>query len=215
VWSIRSDAFDSSGPSILYAHNALSLGTALYSSAQNAPRDSAGNAVKFATPTVANGKVYVGTQYEVSVYGVLNGATQAAQPVITPVGQQFHPSLQLTITDSTPNAQIFYTTDGSIPSTGSTLYTGPFTITSTETVKAIATGTGLIASTVASETYTLVNQVPRRRSIRVLAISLRRYPWLLESLGQALRSTTPQTARRLRLRAMSTAGRYQSIPQSH
>jgi hypothetical protein len=160
VWSIRSDAFDSSEPSILYAHNALSLGTALYSSAQNAPRDSAGNAVKFATPTIANGKVYVGTQYQVSVYGLLNGATQAAQPVITPVGQVFHPSLQMTITDSTPNAQIFYTTEGSIPSTASTLYTGPFTITSTQTINAIATGTGLIASTVASETYTLVNQVP-------------------------------------------------------
>ena len=160
VWSIRSDAFDNSGPSILYAHDALSLGNALYSSAQNAPRDTAGNAVKFATPTVANGKVYVGTQYEVSVYGLLNGATQAAQPVITPVSQVFHPSLQVTITDSTPNAQIFYTTDGSIPSTGSTLYTGAFTITSTQTINAIATGTGLIASTVASETYTLVNQVP-------------------------------------------------------
>ena len=160
VWSIRSDAFDTPGPAILYAHNALNVGSTLYSSAQNAARDTAGNAVKFATPTIANGKVYVGTQYEVSVYGLLNGATQAAQPVITPVGQLFHPSLQVTITDSTPNAQILYTTDGSIPSTGSTLYTGPFTITSTQTINAIATGTGLIASTVASETYTLVNQVP-------------------------------------------------------
>jgi Chitobiase/beta-hexosaminidase C-terminal domain len=160
VWSIRSDAFDSSGPSILYAHNALSLGNALYSSAQNAARDTAGNAVKFATPTIANGKVYVGTQYEVSVYGLLNGATQAAQPAITPVSQLFHPSLQVTINDSTPNAQIFYTTDGTIPSTASNLYTGPFTISSTQTVNAIATGAGLIASTVASETYTLVNQVP-------------------------------------------------------
>jgi hypothetical protein len=160
VWSVRSDAFDTPGPAILYAHNALNVGSTLYSSAQNAPRDSAGNAVKFATPTVVNGKVYVGTQYEVSVYGLLNGATQAAQPMITPVSQVFHPSLQVTITDSTPNAQIFYTTDGSIPSTGSTLYTGPFTIASTQTINAIATGTGLIASTVASETYTLVNQVP-------------------------------------------------------
>ena len=131
VWSVRSDAFDTPGPAILYAHNALNVGSTLYSSAQNAPRDSAGNAVKFATPTVVNGKVYVGTQYEVSVYGLLNGATQAAQPMITPVSQVFHPSLQVTITDSTPNAQIFYTTDGSIPSTGSTLYTGPFTIAST------------------------------------------------------------------------------------
>jgi Legume lectin domain/Chitobiase/beta-hexosaminidase C-terminal domain/Fn3 associated len=160
VWSVQTDAFDTPGPAILYAHNALNVGSTLYSSAQNAPRDSAGNAVKFATPTIANGKVYVGTQYEVSVYGLLNGATQAAQPVITPTSQLFHPSIQVTITDSTPTAQIFYTTDGSMPSTGSTPYTGPFTVTSTQTINAVAVGTGLLASTVASETYTLVNQVP-------------------------------------------------------
>jgi Legume lectin domain/Chitobiase/beta-hexosaminidase C-terminal domain len=116
--------------------------------------------VKFAAPMIANGRVYVGGEYEVSVYGLLNGAVQAATPVITPAGQLFHPSIQVTITDSTPNAQIFYTTDGSMPSTGSTLYTGPFTVTNTQTIKAMATGSGLVASTVASETYTLVNQVP-------------------------------------------------------
>ena len=172
VWSIRSDAFDTPGPAILYAHNALNVGSTLYSSAQNAPRDSAGNAVKFATPTVVNGKVYVGTQYEVSVYGLLNGATQAAQPVITPVSQGFHPSLQVTITDSTPNAQIFYTTDGTIPSTASNLYTAPLTISSTQTVNAIATGSGLIASTVASgvrmvwQRFSAVKKGSGRRSIQ-------------------------------------------------
>jgi hypothetical protein len=116
--------------------------------------------VKFATPTITNGKVYIGTQKQLAVYGLLNGATQAPAPVISPTSQEFHPSMQVTITDSDPSAQIFYTTDGTTPSTGSTLYTGPFTISSTATVNAIAAGSGLIASTVSSETYTLINQVP-------------------------------------------------------
>jgi hypothetical protein len=160
VWNLQTDAYSSLGPAILYAHDANNVATLLYSSSQSAFRDTAAAAVKFATPTIASGRVYVGGEYEVSVYGLLNGATQAAAPVLSPAGQMYHPSLQITITDSTPNAQIFYTTDGTAPSTASTLYTGPFTISSTQTIKAVAVGNGLVASTVSSETYTLVNQVP-------------------------------------------------------
>jgi hypothetical protein len=160
VWNVRTDAFGAPGPEILYAHDAANVSRLLYSSGQNASRDNPGNAVKFAVPTAANGRVYVGAEYQLSVYGLLNGATQAAEPVINPAGQLFHPSIQVTITDSSPNAQIFYTTDGSTPTTASTVYTGPFNISSTQTVKAIADGAGYLASLIASETYTLINQVP-------------------------------------------------------
>ena len=160
IWNLKTDAYTSQGPAVLYAHDANNVATLLYSSAQNAPRDSPGGAVKFATPGIANGKVYVGGEHDVSVYGLLNGATQAATPVISPVSQIFHPSLQVSITDSTTNAQIFYTTDGSTPSTASSVYTGPFTISNTTTVKAMAAGSGLLASTISNETYTLINQVP-------------------------------------------------------
>jgi Legume lectin domain/Chitobiase/beta-hexosaminidase C-terminal domain len=160
VWSAETDAFASQGSAVLFAHDAANVANLLYSSAQNATRDTPGGAVKFSTPTIVNGKVYLGGEYQVDVYGLLNGATQAAQPVINPAGQLFHPSIQVTITDPSPNAQIYYTTDGSLPSTASNLYTGPVTVTSSQTIKAIAAGTGYVASTVATETYTLVNQVP-------------------------------------------------------
>src|SRR5205085_5354195 len=47
------------------------LSTPLYSSNQAGPRDTAGGGVKFTTPTIANGMVYLGTQFEVDVYGLL------------------------------------------------------------------------------------------------------------------------------------------------
>ena len=160
LWAIRNDAFGSQGPAVLYAYDATSAASLLYTSAQNSARDTAGAAVKFTTPTVTNGKVYVGGEYQVTVYGLLNGATQAAAPVISPAGQLFHPSIQVSMSTSSPNAQIFYTTDGSMPSTASTLYTGPITVAGTETIKAIADGTGYVPSTVSSQTYTLISQVP-------------------------------------------------------
>ena len=71
VWAPQVDGFASGGPAILRAYDANNLSTPLYSSNQAGPRDTAGGGVKFTTPTIANGHVYLGTQFEVDVYGLL------------------------------------------------------------------------------------------------------------------------------------------------
>ncbi len=106
------------------------MSSLLYASNLTSGRDQLGPAVKFVVPVVTNGKVYVGTQKEVDVFGLLNGETYAAAPTMTPGSGTYTVNVQVTMVSATPNAKIYYTTDGSVPSTGATLYSAPITLTS-------------------------------------------------------------------------------------
>ena len=62
----------------------------------------------------------------------------AAKPSILPLAGFYTDEVEVSIQNFQPNATIYYTTDGGEPDQGSNVYTGPFTITSTTVVKAIA-----------------------------------------------------------------------------
>jgi len=86
VWSPQVDGFATGSPAILRAYDANDLSKVLYASDQAGSRDTAGSGVKFSTPTIANGMVYLGTQFEVDVYGLLpraGGASLASAPQVS------------------------------------------------------------------------------------------------------------------------------------
>jgi hypothetical protein len=141
----------------LYAYDATNLAHLLYISSQAANnRDSPGVAVKFEKPIVANGKVYVGTQSSVSVYGLLaNAPPPAAAPTFSPPAGTYAGGQQVTLSSTTAGASIHYTTNGTTPSASSTLYSGPIPVSSSMTIEAIAVASGYSNSPVASASYVI------------------------------------------------------------
>ncbi len=81
--------------------------------------------------------------------------SQAATPAFSPASGTYGSGQSVTISDSTPNATIYYTTDGSTPTINSTKYAGAITVSSSETINAIATASGYSQSAAASATYTI------------------------------------------------------------
>lgn len=161
VWTVDNTGFSYGGKAVLIAHDANDVSRTLYSSNQNLDRDNPGGAIKFVVPTVVGGKVYVGGDRVVTVYGLLNSfQPTAAMPTFDPGAQSFSDLLTVSIGDSSPGTSIYYTNDGSAPNLSSTLYTGPISISSTTTLNAIAAGGGYLPSSPSTAFFYQNSQAP-------------------------------------------------------
>lgn len=85
----------------------------------------------------------------------ITALSTVATPVFTPAAGTYTSAQSVAIGDTTVGTTIYYTTNGSSPTTNSTKYTGAITVGSTETIEAIAVAPGYNNSAVASATYTI------------------------------------------------------------
>ncbi len=102
-------------------------------------------------------------------YGYLNdlwkyqpstATLSAATPTFLPAAGSYASAQSVAISDTTPGAAIYYTTNGTTPTLSSAQYTGPIAVSSTETIQAIAAASGYSNSSAATATYTIAIDPP-------------------------------------------------------
>ncbi len=96
-----------------------------------------------------------------SLFGVITFGNTTSTPVISPAGGFYTTAQTVGITDAF-NAVIYYTTDGSTPTTASSVYSGPITVSANETVQAVAQASGDSLSAVARATFIFTRRLPPR-----------------------------------------------------
>lgn len=87
----------------------------------------------------------------------ITGTAQA--PTFTPAAGGYGPAQSVTLSSPTPGAIIYYTLDGTIPTTASSVYSSAITVSSSQTIKAIATKALWDDSSIISATYSINGSV--------------------------------------------------------
>jgi len=125
-----------------------------------------------ATPTTASAKyaapISVKMSETLKAIAVVSGDTNspvatgaydiliAATPAFSVTAGIYNSVQKVSLSDKTPGATIYYTTDGSIPTTASAKYTSAIPVGTTETVRAIAAAAGFATSAVATASYQII-----------------------------------------------------------
>jgi sugar lactone lactonase YvrE len=107
----------------------------------------------------SSGNLYIADAGNSRVRKVTAAGGQLPTPVISLPGGTYPGPQTVTISDGDEGATIYYTTDGTTPTTASAVY-GPIAVTRSETVQAIAVASGFTQSAVASATYSIPATTP-------------------------------------------------------
>jgi hypothetical protein len=99
---------------------------------------------------IAAGNGYGSSAIGFGVYKIV-----AATPTVSPMSGTYTTPQSVTLADSTPGASIYYTTNGSTPTTASTQYTGAISVSASTTIKAIAVAPGYAQSAIVTGIYTI------------------------------------------------------------
>jgi hypothetical protein len=86
----------------------------------------------------------------------LPGTPALAPPTLSPASGTFNGSVNVTITPPDTNATIYYTLDGSLPTSSSAVYSGPLRLTNSATLKANGAEAGFNTSVAASGLFTIL-----------------------------------------------------------
>lgn len=83
-----------------------------------------------------------------------NGSLPTIETVnMSPPGALYNSAQTITLSSTTPGVSIYYTTDGSMPTISSNLYSGPISVNSTQSIRAFAAKSGHIDSYLKTESY--------------------------------------------------------------
>lgn len=135
------------GASIFYTTNGATPTVA--SSAYTGPISVTATEVLKAIATAAG---YAQSAVATAAYTI---ATPAATPTANIGSGAFSSTQQVMLTDATPGASIYYTTDGTTPTASSTLYSGTILVAKSQTIKFFATAPGFSPSAVAAVSYVI------------------------------------------------------------
>ena len=96
---------------------------------------------------------------DVTVNATFNELDAVATPTFTPAAGSYISAQIVALACATEGATIYYTTDGTTPTTESTVYAEPLTVSETTTVKAFAVKEGMNNSAVTTATYIIIEPI--------------------------------------------------------